>query len=539
MFVQNARGLQAVSNFYVGMMFESAKMPQELIIPVLVICIVCIVAFYVVHSSSRRSRLPPSPRALPIIGHLRLLGPLPHQSLSNLAKRWGPLMYLRLGSVNTIVATSTDMAAEILKKHGHVFANRPKTIASDIIAYNSTSIAFSPYNAYLREARKICISHLFSPKRLEVFQNLRREEGFEFLKSVWEASQESKPMSINPHVVSFNSSNISRMAFDKKYVCGGEEGETQHNPEYFKKLIYDVFQLTGAFNISDFIPWLRWLDLQGYEKRMIQVRKKLDDLFDEIVEQHILQNEICPKDESARDLVDVLLIASKSEESKIKFTKDNIKSIGTDMFNGGVDTVTVTSEWAMAELIRNPEILKKMQQEMDAVVGKDRRVDELDLPNLKYLQCVMKETFRLHSPAPVLIPHESTEDCTIAGYRIPAKTRALVNIWAISRDPSVWENPLEFIPERFENKDIDPYGQHIELIPGGAGRRMCPALMLGLTMFQLILANLVQGFNWNVAPPLEAETLDMSETFGLTLPRKEPLLLVATPRLQSHLYTHY
>uniref|UniRef100_A0A0D6QTS8 Cytochrome P450 n=1 Tax=Araucaria cunninghamii TaxID=56994 RepID=A0A0D6QTS8_ARACU len=507
---------------YLGMMSSSTLWVSLVVLMATIILVL-------MHLRSRHSRrgLPPGPWGLPVIGNLHMLGSLPHQSLSNLAKKYGPLMYLRLGCIDTIVVSSPHMAAQVLQKQGGVFINRGKTLATEILAYNSCSIAFCPGDEYWREARRMAVSLIFTPKMLELFQSVRREEALEVVKSIWEASREqSKAISINPYVLNFTVNNMSRMAFGKRYV------ESSHE---FNKLLFDIFELFGAFNIGDYIPWLEWLDVQGYHKRMVDTRKRLDDLMERIVKDHMDENLKSPKDESKKDLVDLLLTAAQNLDSKVQFTIDNIKAIGTDMFNGGVESVIVLVEWAMAELIKNPKSMNKLQQELDIVVGKDRQVDEADLPNLKYLKCIIKETIRLHPSVP-LIPRESVEECIIDTYRIPPKTKCLVNFWSFGRDPLVWENPLEFLPERFENSDINSYGQYMEYIPGGAGRRICPGLLLGITMIEVVLASLVHSFNWNLPPPLQPNTLDMFETFGLSLPKKKPLLLVATPRLDYHIY---
>ena len=205
-----------------------------------------------------------------------------------------------------------------------------------------------------------------------------------------------------------------------------------------------------------------------------------------------------------------------------------------DMFAGGSDTSTNTIEWALAELVRNPHIMKKLEDELDNAVGKERLVQESDLPQLPYLTATVKETLRLHPAAPLLAPHESSIPCNIAGYYIPAKTRAIVNVWTIGRDPAAWENPLEFRPQRFVESNIDARGQHFHFLPFGSGRRGCPGFSLGLQSVQFMLASLVQAFHWSFPDP--NKEIDMSEKFGLTVTMANPLLLMAKPKLPSHLF---
>jgi typhasterol/6-deoxotyphasterol 2alpha-hydroxylase len=203
---------------------------------------------------------------------------------------------------------------------------------------------------------------------------------------------------------------------------------------------------------------------------------------------------------------------------------------------GGTDTSAVTVEWAMSELLRNPEVLAKATEELDRVVGRNRLVAEGDIPSLPYLDAVVKETLRLHPVAPLLTPRLCREDVSVGGYDIPAGARVFVNAWAIGRDPAVWEAPLEFRPERFAGSSVDVKGQHFELLPFGSGRRMCPGMGLALRMVPTILGNLLHAFAWRLPDGVAAEELGMEETFGLTVPRLVPLQAVAEPKLPARLY---
>jgi cytochrome P450 len=191
----------------------------------------------------------------------------------------------------------------------------------------------------------------------------------------------------------------------------------------------------------------------------------------------------------------------------------------------------------MSELLRNPEVLAKASEELERVIGRDRLVAEQDIPNLPYMEAIVKETMRLHPVAPLLTPRLSREDVSTGRYDIPAGTRVLINVWAIGRDPAVWEAPMEFRPERFvvgTGSGVDVKGQDFELLPFGSGRRMCPGIGLGLRMVHMILANLVHAFAWRL--PGGAAELSMEETFSLTVPRRVPLEAVAEPKLPDHLY---
>ncbi|KAK6938742.1 Cytochrome P450 [Dillenia turbinata] len=201
---------------------------------------------------------------------------------------------------------------------------------------------------------------------------------------------------------------------------------------------------------------------------------------------------------------------------------------------GGTDTTTVTLTWAVSLLLNNPQTLKKAQEELDNVVGRDRQVTQADIKNLVYIQAILKETLRLYPPAPLLI-REATEDSTVRGYNIPTGTHLFINLYKIHRDPKAWPEPLEFRPERFltTHKHIDIRGQHFELIPFGSGRRVCPGITFAIQVFQYTLATFLHGFN--IKTPSN-EPVDMSESFAVTNLKTSPLDVLVTPRLPAHLY---
>ncbi|CAI9092355.1 OLC1v1027571C2 [Oldenlandia corymbosa var. corymbosa] len=178
----------------------------------------------------------------------------------------------------------------------------------------------------------------------------------------------------------------------------------------------------------------------------------------------------------------------------------------------------------MALLLNHPEAIEKVKAEIDAHVPEDRLLEEKDLSNLTYLQNVVKETLRFYPPIPFLIPHEASEDCTVSGYSISKGTMLLVNLWAIHRDPKLWENPMEFKPERHEGRKQD---QDYSLMPFGAGRRGCPGAVLGTRMLELVLGTLVQAFEWE---RISEELVDMSEGKGFSLPKLKPLEAICRPR---------
>lgn len=238
-----------------------------------------------------------------------------------------------------------------------------------------------------------------------------------------------------------------------------------------------------------------------------------------------------------RDFVDVILSLrndSTGPHGKLAQTIDrsSIKAIILDMIFGAIDTSQTAIEWAMSELIRHQRVMKLVQQEIRDVTGDSEFVEESHLSQLDYLDMVVKESMRLHPVGPLLIPRESLEDIVIDGYYIEKKSRIIVNTWSIGRDPRIWsDNVEEFVPERFIGSDIGLQGKSPQLMPFGSGRRGCPAMYLGQINIKLVVAQLVQSFNWELPFGMSPDELDMQESFGLTMPRAKHLLAIPSLRM--------
>ncbi|GLJ11799.1 hypothetical protein SUGI_0177290 [Cryptomeria japonica] len=491
-----------------------------------------VMSVYLIYRRFRPSmKLPPGPRGWPVIGHLHHLGSLPHRSLDRLSKKYGPLMYIELGSVPCIVGSSAEMAREILKTNDVTFASRPRIAAGKYTVYNYSDITWSPYGEHWRLARKICLMELFSAKRLESYEYIRVEEVARMVASVFKSSAAAKPVELREETSSVSNNIISRMVMGKRYL--DENGGNKIEPHEFKDMLEELFVLNGVFNIGDYIPALSFLDLQGYVRRMKKLSRRFDVFLEEVLEEHDQRRRSVP-DYAPADMVDVLL--QQSDDPANNLTRNRVKAFTQDMIAGGTESSATLVEWALSELLKKPVKMAKANEEMDRIVGKERWVQEKDIVEMEYLQGIVKETMRLHPVAPMLVPHLSTQHCKIGGYDIPANTITFVNVWTIGRDETLWEKPEEFRPERFEGSSLDVKGRDYELLPFGSGRRMCPGASLGLKVVQLGLANLLHGFHWRLPANQSPQDLDLTETYGLSTPKAEPLVAMAEPRLPHHLY---
>ncbi|KAK7314528.1 hypothetical protein VNO77_33054 [Canavalia gladiata] len=478
---------------------------------------------YTTVSRPKQPPCPPGPPRLPIIGNLHMLGSLPHRSLQSLAKRYGPIMSLQLGSVPTVVVSTREAAEIFLKTHDTVFANRPKFEAAQY-TYGPEGVAFAEYGAYWRNVRKVCTTHLLSASKVESFGGLRKREVRALVKSVKEAGESREIVDL--------SEKVGEVLQDMtcKIILGGNKDHTFH----FKAILVETMILSGAFNLADYVPCLRFFDLQGLTQRSKKIGKALDKMLDEMIDEH---RHAPPAQGQVKDFIDTLLslkdqpIHPQDEETHI-IDRRSIKGIVFDMIIGASETSSNVIEWAISELVRHPRVMTNLQNELKQVVGINNMVEETDLSKLNYLDMVVKETLRLHSVVPLLAPHESMEDIVIEGYFIKKKSRIIINAWAIGRDPKVWsENAEVFYPERFINSNIDFKGQDFQFIPFGSGRRSCPGIVMGLTIVKLVIAQLVHCFNWELPYGMDPHELDMNEKFGLSIPRAKHLLLIPTYRL--------
>ncbi|XP_028752120.1 flavonoid 3'-monooxygenase [Neltuma alba] len=480
-----------------------------------------------------RYNLPPGPKPWPIIGNLNLIGPVPHRSFYKLCKKYGPIVHLKFGFKDVVVVSSADVAKAFLKTHGNTFSSRPKITAGKYTAYDYSDILWAPYGPHWRQARKICLTTLLSQKKIASSEYIRKEEVKSMLNELFISS--GKPILVKDYLYSLNLNIISRLVLGKKYVEKGQGGIVSW--EEFRHLVDEFFFLNNGFaNIGEVFPLINFLDLQGYIKRMKDFGVKFDRFLEHVLDEHE-ERAKGVEDYVARDMVDVLLQLAEDPSPEVKLQRHSIKALTQDLLMASTDTAIITIEWVMSELLKNPEILRKATEELDRVIGRDRWVEERDLVNLPYIEAINKESMRLHPAASLLPPRVATNgDSKVVGYDIPEGTQLIVNAWAIGRDPTIWDNPNEFCPERFIGKDTDVTGNHFELLPFGAGKRICPGYPLALKVILVSLANLVHGFSWNLPDHMKETDLNMEETYRLTSLRKQPLEAVLRPRLSSHLY---
>ncbi|PON94071.1 LOW QUALITY PROTEIN: Cytochrome P450, E-class, group I [Trema orientale] len=445
-------------------------------------------------------------------------------SLRDLAKKHGPLMYLKIGEVPTVVVSSPEFAKEVMRTHDIIFASRPRILVSKILLYDCTDIAFAPYGEYWRQLRKICMQELLSAARVQSFRPLREEEVSDFIE--WIALNAGSTINLTERINMLMYSIISRAACSRK---------SKDNKDFISVLT-EAIEVSLGFELSDLFPSVSFFaKISRSRPKLERLQQRAARIFETIIQEHEEKKSAERSGESGteEDLVDVLLRFHNNGDHGFSLTSDNLKAIIYDIFSGGIETSSSAVNWAMAELIRNPIVMKKAQDEVREVFSRKGSVDETGLSEMEYLKSVVKETLRLHPSFPFLLPRESREKCEINGYEIPAKARIIVNAWAIGRDPRYWNEPESFVPERFLDSAIDFKGNNFEYIPFGAGRRICAGISFGLINVELPLALLLYHFDWKLPRGMKHEDLDMTELFGSTLKRKDVLNLIPIAYDQS------
>uniref|UniRef100_A0A803LV92 Cytochrome P450 n=2 Tax=Chenopodium quinoa TaxID=63459 RepID=A0A803LV92_CHEQI len=412
------------------------------------------------------------------------------------------------------------MAKEVLQTQDLNFCHRPISVGMRRLSYNGSDIMFAKDFEYFREIRKISALHLFSVKRVQSFAPILQDEFTRLIHKISSLASASKVVDLSELLFLSASSNICRLAFGRSY-----EEEEEFERRRFHSLFNEFQAMSTAFFIADYFPSIGWLDkLTGKYSRLDKVFNDLDLFYEEIIDEHLDPNRL---ESDQKDVIDVLLNLMKARNLSFELTLDHIKAILMNIFVAGTDTSTIMVIWAMTELIKNPTIMSKVQEELRNNLSDSKGCITMDnLLKCKYFKAVVKETLRFHPAAPVTF-RETLKKSNIEGYDILPKTHIYVSIWALGRDPEHWENPEKFMPERFMESSIDYKGNDFELIPFGAGRKICPGMVLGVASYELALANLLYNFQWELPNSMSKDDIDTDTLPGLVMSKKDPLCLLA------------
>ncbi|KAL0285460.1 UNVERIFIED_CONTAM: cytochrome [Sesamum angustifolium] len=401
--------------------------------------------------------LPPGPPGLPVLGYLPFLGNNLVHKFGELADQYGPIYKLHLGNKLCVVINSPSLVKEVVRDQDSIFANRDSNIAALAATYDGTDIAFSPHNSQWRAMRKVFVREVLSNSSLQASYDLRKDEVRKAIRYVY--NDIGKPVHFGE--LSFRTELNVIMNMMWGGVLEGEEA--RRVGEEFQEVVIKLVDLLGKPNAADFFPVLAWFDIQGVKKEMEGYMQSMDRIFEYVIAKCRKMSGGFKKE--GKDSLQVMLELHEKEDSEMSFSVRQIKAVLVDIVAGGTDTTATTIEWAMAELLNNPKAMTNVQKELSEVVGLNNEVEEFHMPKLKYLEAVLKETMCLHPAVPLLIPRSPTHTSTVGGYIVPKRSTVFVNMAWIQRDPSIWDNPLEFKPEREEDLCWPaPCGENVDVL---------------------------------------------------------------------------
>ncbi|KAJ8771550.1 hypothetical protein K2173_026727 [Erythroxylum novogranatense] len=389
------------------------------------------------------TRKAPEPAgAWPIIGHLHLLAradQLIHHTLGEMADKYGSVFNVRLGSHRILVVADREAAKECFTTNDKILSSRPTTTATKHMCYNHAVFGFAPYSSHWREMRKIVMLEFLSNRRLDMLIRLLADEVDKRVKKIYGLWSDNNGL---PLLVNLNQlfedlfiSVVAQLVVGKAAIVG--------DTRWYKQVIGRFLHFMGVFVVSDALPFLWWLDLQGRETAIKMTGKDLDAILGGWLQEHRrirVSGQV--KADSDQDFMDLMLtLEEKGQLSGFPYDSDtSIKSTCLALIAGGGETSSHTLSWAISLLLNNPPTLKKVQEELNLHVGDKRQVKEEDIKNLVYFKATVKETLRLYPVSPVT-HRVAIEDCVVGGYHVPAGSRLAINIWKIQRDPKFWPNP--------------------------------------------------------------------------------------------------
>ncbi|GMP43934.1 hypothetical protein CsSME_00013102 [Camellia sinensis var. sinensis] len=456
----------------------------------------------------------PGPKGVPVIGSMNLMSGLAHRRISAIAEACHAkrLMAFSLGDTRVIVTCNPEVAREIL--NSSVFADRPVKESAYSLMFDR-AIGFAPYGVYWRTLRRIAANHLFCPKQIKATESQRFEIADQMV-AMFRGS--TGDISVRNALKRASLNNMMCSVFGRQYGLGSTNPET----EELRELVDEGYELLGTVNWSDHLPWLADFDPQKVRFRCSKLVPKVNRFVSRIIREHKEK-----PGQLNRDFVDVLL----SLQGPDKLSDSDMIAVLWEMIFRGTDTVAVLIEWILARIVLHPDVQSSVHDELDKVVGQSRVVTETDITEMEYLPAVVKEVLRLHPPGPLLSwSRLAITDTTIDGHHVPMGTTAMVDMWAIMRDPEVWSDPLVFKPDRFVNtsdSNFSVLGSDLRLAPFGSGRRTCPGKTLGLTTVTFWVALILQEFELRSS---DQSVVDLSEVLKLSCEMINPLIVNVRPR---------
>ncbi|KAI4373075.1 hypothetical protein MLD38_011238 [Melastoma candidum] len=475
----------------------------------------------------RRLHLPPGPPGWPIVGNLFQVarsGKPFYEYVDGLRRIYGPIFTLRMGTRTMIIISDAKLVHEALIERGQAFASRPKENPTRVIfSCNKFTVNAALYGPVWRSLRRNMVQNMLSSGRLKEFRGLR-DSAMDKLIGRLRAEAEA-----NNAVVSVLK-NARFAAFHILLeMCFGLEMD-EETIERFDEVMKTVLLVLDP-RIDDYLPILSPF-FSKERKRAMEVRREQINYVIPFIERRrkAMLNPGSDPSATSFSYLDTLFDL-KVEGRKSPPSSAELVTLCSEFLNGGTDTTGTAIEWGIAQLITNPDIQEKLHQEIKATVG-DRKVSEKDVEKMVYLNAVVKELLRKHPPTYFSLTHAAIEQTKLAGYDVPTDVNLEIYLPGIGEDPKLWKNPEKFDPERYltGGEDADITGvTGVKMLPFGVGRRICPGLGMATVHVNLMLARMVQEYEWRSYPP--NSMIDFAGKLEFTVVMKNPLKALIKPRI--------
>ncbi|XVE68617.1 hypothetical protein DITRI_Ditri09bG0082800 [Diplodiscus trichospermus] len=508
------------TSFYPFTSHSFSSYNHHLVFTLVVFFISCLIFFLSRKTESkRRPNLPPGPPGWPVVGNLfqaARSGKPFYEYVDDLRKKYGPIFTLRMGTRTMIILSDAKLCHEALIEKGALFASRPRENPTrNIFSCNKFTVNAAVYGPVWRSLRRNVVQNMLSSSRIKEFRSTR-EQAMDKLIDRLRAEAAA-----NNGVVSV----LKNVRFAVFCILLGMCFGIEMDEETIQKMdqVMKAVLITLDARIDDYLPILSPF-FSKQRKQALQVRKEQVDFIVPFIEKRreALLKPGSDKSAMSFSYLDTLFDL-KVEGRKSAALNSELVSLCSEFLNGGTDTTATALEWGIARLIENPDIQSKLYDEIKCTVG-DKKVDESDVENMKYLQAVVKELLRRHPPTYFSLTHAATEPATLGEFDIPTDANLEIFVLGISLDPKIWSNPEKFDPDRFYSgkEDADITGvTEVKMMPFGVGRRICPGLGMATVHVHLMLARMVQEFEWTAYPP--NSKLDFSGKFEFTVVMKNSL----------------